>query len=337
MKLNKSKKAISVLISILISVFCLFPLLLTSCDLKGNASAKKEPDRPDKYYYSQLDDEQKNFYNFLYNMKPGDEDIIITLKTPLEFESETSEPKEEEKQDLMDEIKRISQGAIDAFSTDNPEIFWIDFSRSYTNVEFYGKGKISGYKWTVSEIKFNICIKEQFRDDLDRYINNLQNAIDLFKIEGETTYEKVKYIHDYICSTTESDPGAENQYSIYGALVDGRSVCQGYAQAFKALCDKAGITSICIVGTAQDENHMWNYVKMDDGKWYAVDTTWDDRDPIRYTYLLVGKDTETDKDKGKTFSQTHLCTGDISRTGITEFTLPDLSTEAFETNASSVK
>ena len=302
------------------------PLIFSCCTKRND---KPEVERPDKYYYSQLDDEQKNFYNRLLSMPMGESSIIVKLKTPLKFESKTSEPDESEKQALMDEVQRIAQGAIDAFSTDNPEIFWIDFSRSYTNVEFSGKGNKSGYQWIVKEIRFNISIKEQFSENLSAAAERLNGVISEFAPEGETIYEKVQYIHDYICKTNTSDTGAENQYSIYGALVDGRSVCQGYAQAFKALCDRSGITCICVVGTAQGENHMWNYVRMEDGLWYAIDTTWDDRTPVRYTYFLVGSDTITDSDKNKTFSETHISTGDISRTGIIEFSLPTLSPTAY--------
>lgn len=319
---HKSRKtAICLLLAVVIALLC-------SCQTNRDRYSK-EIERPDKYYYNQLDEEQKNFYNHLYSMEIGAEYISITLKESLTFESQTNEPDDAEKQELMDEIKRISQGAIDAFSTDNPEIFWIDFSKSYTNVEFCGKRNKNGYKWTVSEIKFYICIKEQFKDDLHGAIEKLNDIINSFTPDGNSTYEKVKYIHDHICKINTSDSSAENQYSIYGALVDGRSVCQGYAQAFKALCDKSGITCICIVGTAQEENHMWNYVMMDDGKWYAVDTTWDDRDPIRYTYFLVGKETIIDSDTDKTFDETHISTGDISRTEMIDFVLPELSADAF--------
>lgn len=52
-------------------------------------------------------------------------------------------------------------------------------------------------------------------------------------------------------------------------------VCESYANAFKAVCDEAGIPCIVVSGA----DHMWNYVQDDDGVWYAVDTTWDD--PVR--------------------------------------------------------
>ena len=58
-------------------------------------------------------------------------------------------------------------------------------------------------------------------------------------------------------------------------------VCEGYARAFKVLCDEMNVPCILMSGNVIDENgnrggHMWNYVKMENDKWYVVDVTWDD-------------------------------------------------------------
>ena len=59
-------------------------------------------------------------------------------------------------------------------------------------------------------------------------------------------------------------------------------VCEGYARAFKVLCDRKSIPCVLAVGFAKSsvsskgESHMWNEMQMDDNKWYAVDVTWND-------------------------------------------------------------
>lgn len=88
-------------------------------------------------------------------------------------------------------------------------------------------------------------------------------------------------------------------------------VCEGYAKAFKVLCDQAGIPCVLVSGTAKSsdsaeaEPHMWNYVQIGNA-WYAVDVTWNDPVPSNSSsesgetlisglentnYLLVGKNT----------------------------------------------
>ena len=60
------------------------------------------------------------------------------------------------------------------------------------------------------------------------------------------------------------------------------------ASRLKILCDKAGIPCVIAVGNSNGGGHAWNYVKMEDGKWYGVDCTFDDQGSILYDYFLVG-------------------------------------------------
>ena len=58
-------------------------------------------------------------------------------------------------------------------------------------------------------------------------------------------------------------------------------VCEGYAQAFQYLCELTGFSGdigFCMVTGYVPEAHSWNLVRMDDGRVYAVDVTWMDRD-----------------------------------------------------------
>ena len=81
-----------------------------------------------------------------------------------------------------------------------------------------------------------------------------------------------------------------------GALVEPGVVCEGYAKAFKIICDKINIPCVVVFGNydeTEDAAHMWNYVQMEDGIWYAIDVTWDDVDgedgrEIKYQYFIKG-------------------------------------------------
>ena len=81
-----------------------------------------------------------------------------------------------------------------------------------------------------------------------------------------------------------------------------KSVCEGYARAFKYILDDLGIPCIivCGVGTntnGDTEKHAWNYVYLNNN-WYAVDVTWDDpiitggkiNDTIKSAYFLKGSE-----------------------------------------------
>jgi hypothetical protein len=133
-----------------------------------------------------------------------------------------------------------------------------------------------------------------------------------------TEYEKIVYLNDWLTmhnryntqlGIVQLDDLPEIVFSPLSALgsltgADG-PVCEGYARAFKILCDQKSIPCVLAPGVAKStslskgEDHLWNEVGMDDGKWYAVDVTWND--PVTpstemvsgvesHDWLLLGKD-----------------------------------------------
>lgn len=90
-----------------------------------------------------------------------------------------------------------------------------------------------------------------------------------------TEVEKALLIHDRLALRCVYDNMLthSNKFDIYGALVDGYAVCEGYTKAYIYLLGKVGIKSeIC----ASDKlKHSWNIVYID-GVPYHVDVTWDD-------------------------------------------------------------
>jgi len=83
-------------------------------------------------------------------------------------------------------------------------------------------------------------------------------------------------------------------------LINGRSVCQGYAKTMQMLLNKLGIPCTLVTGTVDTgERHAWNAIKAD-GEWYYTDVTWGDSSyqamdasqsdfipDVNYDYLLV--------------------------------------------------
>ncbi len=63
-------------------------------------------------------------------------------------------------------------------------------------------------------------------------------------------------------------------------LIDGDSVCDGYATTFCFLCECIDIPCYWVGGSADNGDgtgfggHAWNKVKVD-GKWYYIDAYWD--------------------------------------------------------------
>lgn len=156
------------------------------------------------------------------------------------------------------------------------ELFYLD------NRFYYSGTPVSKIKLSYTDTPANIKKKKQDMNTVTQEI--------LAKVtSGMSDYDIVKLFHDEIIRTCVYDTEAVN--NIYGALVDKRSMCQGYAGAFLRLCNLTGIPAISITGST-DEPHMWNMVNID-GEWYHIDLTWDDPDKegypefCRYDYFCL--------------------------------------------------
>jgi len=118
--------------------------------------------------------------------------------------------------------------------------------------------------------------------------------------KGLSDYEKVKYVNDYIVYHTQYELKSKaSPYTPYSILLNGEGVCEGYALSTLLLLKELGIETKYISGTAGGELHAWNLVKLD-GKWYHLDTTWNDPVPDRgetigYDYFLIS-DKQMQKD-----------------------------------------
>ncbi|MDE6589130.1 MAG: putative Ig domain-containing protein, partial [Oscillospiraceae bacterium] len=112
-------------------------------------------------------------------------------------------------------------------------------------------------------------------------------------------------------------------------------VCGGYATAFQVLCQSLDIP--CVFIHAQEifdpSDHVWNYVQMEDGKWYALDLTWNDDgdDAVNRTkWFLIGGKTVID---GQEFLESHPAENPSGSSGVADFINgPVLSDKAYPRN-----
>lgn len=282
-------------------------------------------------YYNQLDAEQKNIYNKIVGLPKTSTVISVTLLNPIRFTSRTSYPTNNETAGMMTQLGYIVQPAMDAFLRDNPIVFWIDLNGGTTfSVEYDGVYSGGKYYWTVSAVDINIEVDSKYLPDTSGFVNRANSKIANFSTSKTDRYDILKDIHDYLCRTVVYDLNATYSHEPYGALVTGKAVCEGYAEAFMLLCQKYNIPCACIVGMGvigtDSEPHMWNYVQMENGKWYAVDVTWDDQGSTVYDYFLTGSQTVADS---KAFYNSHVEDPSFSLGTDFSFVYPVLSTSAY--------
>lgn len=106
--------------------------------------------------------------------------------------------------------------------------------------------------------------------------------------------ETVRAVHNYLIDNIKYDTThtAEHSHDMYGALISGKSVCEGYAESFMHIMRLCGIECFMINGTMSGENHVWNMVRLE-GNWYHIDVTSDDpilkdgEQVLRFEYFNV--------------------------------------------------
>lgn len=105
-----------------------------------------------------------------------------------------------------------------------------------------------------------------------------------------STYDKIKYIHDYICENANYSVDL-SKHGAYENVINKSSLCSGFAFSFYICMDMLGIESYIVTGdVSPGAYHGWNIVKLD-GAYYYVDTTDDGGDDnTYYNYFLVGTD-----------------------------------------------
>lgn len=297
----------------------------------SNANTDYSNVQVDKYFYNQLDEKSRIIYRAFESNKEQMKTGTYQIELGTSFSDILSQSNGQEK------LGEYYQSAIEAYTYDNPEIFYLSPKKMYLNIETTTRGGTSTYNVYINSGNEANYLSEEFssKEEIDQamaQIEQVKNQI----IQNKTgnTYEDIKMVHDYLVDTISYDSSLSKQniYNIYGALVNRECVCEGYARAFKYLLGELDIACVMIIGTGtnsqgETENHAWNYVQLN-GNWYAVDSTWDDPVVIgggmasaesRYKYFLVGREV---------IDQDHSPSGQFTEGGKV-FSYPNVTYESY--------
>ncbi len=313
-------------------------------------------------YYDQLDTVSKRIYDQIYEAnKSGANTTKLKLNLTKIFENQTVTKgangktvySEETKKAIFSWLGSYVTPAYLALTYDHPELVWLPGASYNIGYSVYPVSFPSGVTSMTENIELagsTFTLKPNSQNgtltaaNVNSLFNQTKTQIDQMLSAGATNYDKVKAIHDKICSmVTYEDKNLGNAYyqtpySLYiDADGDGKveTVCAGYAKMMKLQCDKYGIPCVLVTGvTDTGEAHMWNYIQLEDGKWYAVDATWDDQSSIMYDFFMVGSETYSSAAFGsKKFSVTHMPSGKWTTSADCVFRYPILSTNAYKSNS----
>ena len=314
----------SVIAAIAMCAFALCSLLCFLPPKVGGADASVENAFS---YYSQLNDNAKKFYTAIDAMNKSGALESGNGKYDLIENKVLTEADVKAYQNGASQVLKDFGAGRDAYFLEHPEIFYVDFdalslSFAVQNGKYtasidagrYGSYYINGGFSTATDVA---SAKTAFNNK----VTELKAELDL----KATPKEKVALANTFICSLVIYDFCADDAAlasairTPYGALINGKAVCEGYARAFKVLMDTQGIPCVEVVGYVYDEfnnlePHAWNYVSLD-GKWYIVDCTYNDAASYKEDYLLLGAE----------YASAYVENGVISQSGF-EFKYPTLAT-----------
>jgi len=263
-------------------ILCMLSLLLGGCSLEGIlqpiatepewdnlpvTTAAADPEAPaqgivTRYYYDLLSNREKHAYNMIL-AEIGD--FPTRIEIPILTQAQLSK-------------------VFEALIYDCPTLLFLGLS---CQVETMGTRAffVCGYRYDKAGYEQRMAqLNEAVQDLLKRIPKNASD------------FEKELFVHDAIISACEyTNTGAPEESSAYGALVEKKASCEGYARAMKLMMDALGIPCYLVGGSASDDdghrqNHMWNIVSIG-GEYYHVDLTWDDplsqdkRSDLRYVYF----------------------------------------------------
>ena len=202
----------------------------------------------------------------------------------------------------VDELVKINiRGIMDILMQSCPyEMYWFDktygcgMTYSMANSIANGESVLKLYNFT-----FNFYVAEEYQGSSNLSVDPaygqsvssaVENARQIIETNaGLSDFEKLLAYNNEICLLTDYNHEAvEDAYRAYGNpwqliwVFDGddstKVVCEGYAKAFKYLCDNStfqssAVYALLVDGKLEGYGHMWNVVHMDDGLNYCVDVT----------------------------------------------------------------
>lgn len=192
------------------------------------------------------------------------------------------------------------------------DLYWFDKTKGYsygTGYYSYGPSQLNllgpiSFKMYVSANYSATGTEKTFDTNTERpdrvatALTTAQNVVTAHA--SESLLQKLNSYRQYICDNVAyNHTAADDNSTPYGdpwQLVyafDGNTgtdiVCEGYAKAFKYLCDLSNFTDAeCLLASGMMSGgtgaggHMWNVMRMDDGRNYLIDVTNCDAGSVGY-------------------------------------------------------
>ena len=147
-----------------------------------------------KYFYNQLESYSKTIYKAFESNKENMKEGTYKINLGTSFSNILS------KQNGQEELGKYYQSAIEAYTYDNPDVFYLSPNKMYLNIETTTKGQNKTYNVYINNGEEANYLNEEFSNKQD--INLALEKIEAIRkqiIHNKTgnDYEDIKMVHDY--------------------------------------------------------------------------------------------------------------------------------------------
>jgi len=243
-------------------------ILLSGCSSKLSLIFGKQKDvesiSKDKYAYSCLSIEEKKLYDIMLdsflNFK---KDVVIKTVDP----------------DVLEKI-------FYAVFADYGGLFWV----SGYNYSSINDGESPNMLFSP-----DLTMTKKEKEEKEALVEKAKKEWLSGISKDSPDFYKSLYVYENLVSKVDYDENAPDSQNILSVFLNGKSVCQGYADAAGVLFDELGIKNVILRGFAQGEPHAWNLIMLDN-EWYFFDATWGnsrfldksaEKKTVNYAYLNV--------------------------------------------------
>ncbi len=141
----------------------------------------------------------------------------------------------------------------------HPDLFIVDSSKST-------------YSYSGSKVRsYNPVYIENALDKLEEYNQVIDNIISNINSDW-SDLEKVLFIHDYLALHYKYDYSL-TYYTAYDLFTQKIGTCQAFTLMATALLQRINLP--VSYAFSEPDNHMWNVVQLNNGKWYNLDVSHD--------------------------------------------------------------
>lgn len=254
----------AIVLSILLSSLILLTGCSSSLALFFGQQKEVEGISQDKYAYSCLSTDEKKLYDIML-------DAFLNFKEDVVINTVNSE---------------VIEKLFYAIFADYGGLFWVD-GYSYTE-----RSNGSSPNMIFSP---DFSMTRSQKEEKEALVKKAKKEWLSGISKDSPDYYKSLYVYENLVSRVDYEENAPDSQNILSVFLNGKSVCQGYADAAGVLFDELGIKNVILRGEAQGEPHSWNMIMLDN-EWYFFDATWgnsryldktSEKKTVNYAYLNV--------------------------------------------------